>query len=98
MPSALESIRHLSEALFQYTNVDDMVRQVLATALEVIGEDAGSLLLADETNKQLVFRHVIGESADRLVGTSIPWDKGIAGAVFTSGQAEIDPPPVVVPA
>jgi two-component system, cell cycle sensor histidine kinase and response regulator CckA len=91
MPSTLESIRHLSEALFQYTNIDDMVRQVLHTALEVIGEDAGSILLADEKTKQLVFRHVIGESADRLRGTAIPWDKGIAGAVFTSGKAEIIP-------
>ena len=91
MPSRLESIRHLSETLFQYTNVDDMVCQVLRTALEVIGEDAGSILLADETTKQLVFRYVVGENADCLHGTSIPWDKGIAGAVFGSGQAEVIP-------
>lgn len=91
MPSALESIRRLSEALFQYTDIDDMVRQVLHTALEVIGEDAGSVLLADEKTKQLVFRYVVGEGADRLCGTAIPWDKGIAGAVFASGQAEIIP-------
>lgn len=91
MPSALESIRRLSEALFQYTDIDDMVRQVLHTALEVIGEDAGSVLLADEKTKQLVFRYVVGEGADRLYGTAIPWDKGIAGAVFASGQAEIIP-------
>lgn len=91
MPSALESIRQLSEALFHYTNVDDMVRQVLHTALEVIGEDAGSILLADDKTKQLVFRYVIGESADRLQGTTMPWDKGIAGAVFFSGRPEIIP-------
>lgn len=41
MPSPLESIRHLSETLFQYANVDDMVSQVLRTALDVIGADAG---------------------------------------------------------
>jgi signal transduction histidine kinase/ActR/RegA family two-component response regulator len=91
MPSALESIRQLSEALFQHTNVDEMVRRVLDTALEVIGEDAGSILLADEKNQQLIFRYVVGESADRLSGTSIPWDKGIAGAVYSSGKAEIIP-------
>jgi signal transduction histidine kinase len=91
MPSPLESIRHLSETLFQYSNVDDMVHQVLRTALEVIGEDAGSILLADEKTKQLVFRYVIGENADCLHGTSIPWDRGIAGAVFRSGQAEVVP-------
>lgn len=91
MPSQLESIRHLSETLFQHTNVDDMASQVLRTALEVIGEDAGSILLADEKTKQLVFRYVVGENADRLLGKRIPRDKGIAGAVFHSGQAEIIP-------
>jgi two-component system cell cycle sensor histidine kinase/response regulator CckA len=91
MPSPLESIRHLSEILFQYTNVDDMVSQVLRTALEVIGEDAGSILLADEKSKRLVFSYVIGENADCLLGKRIPWDKGIAGAVFRSGKAEVIP-------
>ena len=62
MPSPLESIRHLSEALFQYSNVDDMVSQVLHTAIEVIGADAGSILLADEKTKQLVFRYAVGEN------------------------------------
>ena len=89
MPSPLESIRHLSEALFQYSNVDDMVSQVLHTAIEVIGADAGSILLADEKTKQLVFRYAVGENANCLHSTSIPWDKGIAGAVFRSGQAEV---------
>ncbi|HSL04409.1 MAG TPA: ATP-binding protein [Nitrospiraceae bacterium] len=91
MPSTLESIRHLSETLFQYSNVDDMVSQVLRTALEVIGADAGSILLADEKTNQLVFRYAVGENADCLHSTSIPWDKGIAGAVFRSGQAEVIP-------
>jgi two-component system, cell cycle sensor histidine kinase and response regulator CckA len=91
MPSTLETIRRLSESLLQHTNVDDIVRQVLHTALEVIGEDAGSVLLAEEKTKRLIFHYVVGESADHLRGTSIPWDKGIAGAVFFSGRAEIIP-------
>jgi len=91
MPSTLETIRRLSESLLQHTNVDDIVHQVLHTALEVIGEDAGSVLLAEEKTKRLIFHYVVGESADQLRGTSIPWDKGIAGAVFFSGRAEIIP-------
>jgi len=91
MPSTLETIRRLSESLLQHTHVDDIVRQVLHTALEVIGEDAGSVLLAEEKTKRLIFHYVVGESADQLRGTSIPWDKGIAGAVFFSGRAEIIP-------
>ncbi len=37
MPSTLESIRQLSEALFQYSNVvEDVVRQVLQKARDLI--------------------------------------------------------------
>lgn len=89
MPPALKVIRQLSEALFQYTHVDDMVRQTLHAALEVIGADAGSVLLANAETRQLVFRYVVGETADALRETGIPWDEGIAGAVFASGQPEV---------
>ena len=89
MPPALKAIRELSEALFQYTHVDDMVRQTLYAALEVIGTEAGSVLLANTETKQLVFRYVVGATADALKETGIPWDEGIAGAVFMSGKPEV---------
>jgi len=91
MPSPLESIRHLSETLYQYSNVDDMASHVLRTALEVIGADAGSILLADGHTKQLVFRCAVGAHVDGLHRVSIPWDSGIAGGVFRSGRTEIIP-------
>jgi two-component system cell cycle sensor histidine kinase/response regulator CckA len=87
----LDAARRISQALFQHTNIDEVVRKTLCTALEVIGADAGSVLLADYETKQLVFRYVIGEKADILHGLTMPWEKGIAGAVFTSGQSEVLP-------
>jgi len=92
VPSPLKSIRYLSETLCQYSNVDDMMNQVLRTILDVIGADAGSVLLADEKAKQLVFRYAVGKNVDCLHRTSIPWDKGVVGDVFRSGR------PAVVPA
>ena len=89
MPTALKAIRQLSEALFQCAHVDDMVRQTLHAALEVIGADAGSVLLAHVETGRLVFRYVVGETAASLQGTSIFWDEGIAGAVFASGNPEV---------
>ena len=85
----LDAARRVSEALFQYANTDELIRHTLHVALDVIGADAGSVLLADPATQQLVFRYVIGEKTDLLQGTGIPWDKGIAGAVFTSGQPEV---------
>jgi len=89
MPTALNAIRQLSETLFQYTHVDDMVRQTLHAALEAIRADAGSVLLANAETGQLEFRYVVGETAASLQGTSILWDEGIAGAVFASGNPEV---------
>jgi two-component system, cell cycle sensor histidine kinase and response regulator CckA len=89
MSSTLKAIRRLSEALFQYTDVDDLIRQTLHVALDVIGADAGSVLLADAARKQLVFRYVVGETASALQEVGIPWDEGIAGAVFVSGKPEV---------
>jgi signal transduction histidine kinase len=85
----LDAARRISEALFEAADMDDLIRKALATALTVVGADAGSLLLADPDTRELVFHYVIGEKADLLHGVRMPWDKGIAGAVYTSGRPEI---------
>jgi len=87
--SALKTIRQVTETFFQYTQLDDMIRQTLHSALVVIGAEAGSVLLADPESKQLIFHHVVGEMAETLQGTGIPWDRGIAGVVFSSGKPEV---------
>ncbi len=85
----LEATRSICEALSQHVYVDKLVKQALCTALEVVGAEAGSVLLADPDSKQLVFRHVIGEKAGVLLRTGMPWDQGLAGAVFSSGKTQV---------
>ncbi len=85
----LEAARLICQALSQHVNVDELVENALRIALEVVNAEAGSVLLADDKTKQLVFRYVIGEKAEQLRGTAIPWDKGVAGAVFQSGEPAI---------
>jgi signal transduction histidine kinase len=82
----LTAALQLSRALSQHADVEQLVERALRTALEVVGADAGSVLLANPDTKELVFRHVVGEKADLLLGQSIPWDQGIAGTVFTTGK------------
>ena len=80
----LEAARLISEALFEHLTPDELVAKALHTALAVVQAESGSILLADPASQQLIFRHSIGESPVKA-GTSIPWDKGIAGSVFQSG-------------
>lgn len=85
----LEAARRLSQAFFQHRSLEDLIENVLQTALEVVGAEAGSVLLADNDTKRLVFRYVIGRKAESLLGTSFPWNEGIAGDVFKSGEPAV---------
>jgi len=84
----LEAARRISETLFQSTDVDELVEKALRSALEEVGAEAGSVLLADLESKQLVFQYSIGANPVPK-GTSLPWDQGIAGTVFQSGEPAI---------
>ena len=84
----LEAARRISEALFTHLTTDELVVQALRTALDVIGAESGSMLLADADTHQLMFRHSIGDSPV-APGTAISWDQGIAGRVYHSGQAVV---------
>lgn len=84
----LEAARRICEALSQHVDIDKLVEQALGAALEVVGAEAGSVLLADPETKQLVFRHSIGANPVPI-GTVIDWDAGIAGSVFKSERALI---------
>jgi signal transduction histidine kinase len=84
----LEAARRISEALFQNTRVDKLVEKALHTALDVVRAEAGSLLLADSETQQLVFQHSVGVKPVSR-GTAIPWDYGIVGAVFHSGEPAV---------
>ena len=80
----LEAARRISERLFQYQKIEDLIAEALQTALDIVNAQAGSVLLANPETKELMFYHSIGQSPVKP-GTSIPWDQGIAGSVFQSG-------------
>ena len=85
----LDAARRICQALFLQKTVDELVEKVLETSLDVVGAEGGSLLLADAESQSLVFRYVRGPGARTLQGTSMPWDKGISGAVFHSGKPAV---------
>jgi len=81
----LDAARRISQALFQRLSIEDLVKQALTIALDVVGGKAGCVLLANADSKQLVFYHAMGDKAP-TPGTGFPWDKGIAGSVFQNGK------------
>ena len=84
----LEAVERISQALFQSIDLDELVETTLHIALEEVGAEAGSILLADPEKEELIFQYSIGDKPVPR-GTGIAWDKGISGAVFQSGEARI---------
>ncbi|NIO11575.1 MAG: GAF domain-containing protein [Deltaproteobacteria bacterium] len=84
----VEAARRISQALFQHLHLEDIVEQALRVALEVVNARNGSVLLANPDTRELIFYHAVGETVVPK-GTAIPWDKGIAGQVFQSGEAMV---------
>jgi signal transduction histidine kinase len=89
----LEAVQRVSAALYSVTDTDVLLRQALETALEVVGADAGSILLYNTDQDALVFRHAVGPVASTLVGTSLDLSlgRGISGKVFRTGRGLITP-------
>ena len=84
----LEAVERISHALFQSIDLDQLVETTLRIALSEVGAEAGSILLADNEKEELVFQYSIGEKPVPR-GTAIPWNKGISGSVFQSGEPRI---------
>ena len=86
----LAAAQRMSEVFSQQIKLQDLMAQALQIALDVVDAENGSILLADAEKGQLVFYHSIG-SQPVPPGTAVPWDEGIAGTVFRTGQPEIVP-------
>jgi GAF domain-containing protein len=64
-----------------------VLRSIVEATVALFGAEAASLALYDAAANRLVFRVAAGSHGDGVVGVSIAPDEGIAGYVFTSGEA-----------
>lgn len=85
----LETVGRISEGLYARTTVKDAIQYTLSTAVDLVQAEAGAVLLANPDTQQLEFFDAVGENESPLIGAAVPWDHGLAGAVFSSGEVEI---------
>jgi signal transduction histidine kinase len=81
--SILQVLQNLTCTLSSELNLDPLLQMILASAVQVMGASAGSLLLLDRNTNELVFKVIEGGGGVALVGTRMSADKGIAGWVAT---------------
>jgi len=68
------------------TSNDALLSSIVETAAKIFGAAAASILLVNEAEEALEFKVSFGSADHDLVGTKFPYDKGIAGYVFMTGQ------------
>ena len=85
----ITALRTISEGLFDHLTTDEIVREVLRVAIDVLEADVGSVRLYDPETDRLVFRYVQDPKAEELTGHAIPASQGIAGKVFRTGMPNL---------
>jgi GAF domain-containing protein len=79
------SIEASGRAVLPRSN-DVLLKSIVEAAARIFGAAAASILLVNEAEAALEFKVSTGEADHDLVGTMFPYDKGIAGYVFMTGQ------------
>ncbi len=89
---AISAMNHLLNSLPDITPQVDaigLVYALLEVAVQAVDSEDGSLLLLDETNRELYFAAVLGKTADALTGLRIPMDEGVAGWCVLNHQPRL---------
>ena len=84
----LETTLLISQALSRHNTLEELIVQILDTALKSVNAEGGSILIADASSQQLINYRSVGEKPVPP-GSAVPWNYGIAGAVFKSAQHAI---------
>lgn len=82
----LEVLQNLTQSLSSELNLEPLLKNILRSAVEVVGASAGSLLLLDPIADELVFEVIEGGGGEALEKRRMRKDKGIAGWVVTNRQ------------
>lgn len=70
----------------EFEHVEVLLDIITRSSVEILRADAGSLLLIDDANGDLVFEVAVGGAGQGLVGTRIPPGIGIVGKVVATAD------------
>ena len=82
----LAFLNEVGRTITSTLNLSDVLNLILNKVMDILDVEALSLLLLDEEKGDLVFKVSLGPGQEKLTGTRLPLEKGIAGAVVREGQ------------
>ncbi len=83
------SIFDIASSFCSIQDVDTLLTHITSAVERLTASEAASILLLDESKKQLVFRAATGEKGSAMKKFYVPVGKGIAGWVAEHGEAVI---------
>jgi hypothetical protein len=85
----LNTYLNVSSLLAQALDLHESLEVALQCCMAEVSAEAGSVLLLDEEKKNFRFYNVEGPAKQVLLKATFPADKGLAGAILKSQQAEV---------
>lgn len=85
----LAVLNEIGSSITSTLDLRTVLETIVAKAIELLGAEAGSLLLVDDQTSELVFEVTFGPAAENLRGQRLPFGKGIVGAVAQTRQPQI---------
>jgi putative nucleotidyltransferase with HDIG domain len=82
----LEHLIEINRRLSTSLRLEEVLQAVMATAVELLRCESGSLLLVDPETDELIFQVVVGPASARLQGTRLPPGVGVVGSVVREGK------------
>jgi signal transduction histidine kinase/putative methionine-R-sulfoxide reductase with GAF domain len=83
------TLNQIARAINSTLDPEQVPTQIVAEAARLLNTEECSLLLLDETTRDLVFSYASGPAGQSLLGTRLTYGEGIAGAVAASGRPAI---------
>lgn len=87
--SHLNTYLTVSSTLSQSMDLHDLLGITLYCCMEAVSAEAASVLLLDDEKKNFNFYEVEGSAKSVLMSATFPADRGIAGSVLKTQEAEI---------
>jgi phosphoserine phosphatase RsbU/P len=75
-----------ARGLFTLTTIEELVENILCHSLDMMQAEACSMYLPDPKTQELIIYSARGHKDCDFHTARIPWDKGIAGLVFQTGE------------
>jgi signal transduction histidine kinase len=82
----LDLLFEIEEEMREALGLDEMLDKLLVRAMDLVGAEAGSILLRENKTDELYFRTARGEKGDSVKRMRVPLDAGIVGWVATQRQ------------